>query len=736
MDIFILNKNKEIIDVLSNNGVNPTSPFYNEEYIQYLATGADTFSFSTVSNSRTNKSVEKGNYALFKYMNKFKMFQIMYTETEHKEYKEKSCYCETLGLELINQVIRVLSLDGDVTAFFNAILQDSTFKLGYVDPSVTEVKSISINKPTAIYKVIQDNLETYNIEIEFRVDIKNNKVVGQYIDVYRKRGRITNNRFEYGENVNRVKKKEDLSDFCSALIGYGQNGIDFRNVEWSIANGNPVDKPLNQDFVADKEAHAFFNNNGNYIFGVYESDAENAADLLNETYKELQKRKLPKLEYEIDISLIDEDIQIGDTVYVIDNEYDPPIYLEARVTELTKCFTDETKNKCTLANFKEIKSNIKSLSKSDIMLDVIDYITQIKAGILTETDIKMLRDYLEKMNIEKSEIDALFEKYKPSIDEEQPTYFISNLEGSIININLENNINYKCSTLEELALNVIDQSNDFSSIIEFKTGYDCYPMRFKKNDNIYMTGDDTKNGVLINKADTTYKIVVSYNTDATINATYKAIVSVIEKGTGTYKIHEGFSKGEQLIELALQYYDNRTLFKYNQLTPLNYYVSGLKPAKYVSKWKTDDLYHIDCSTFTNQLFRARGYLNSIYKNLDYGMGASKKYGWGFNIGRTAAEQAKWCIENGYQLDISTSNEEDWWNLKEGDLVFWETRTGDGESNNDRYMAVAHVAVIRTPKTSSNTTTTLEVSTVNGVVLNRSLQNNYPEKILFFARVRR
>ncbi len=52
------------------------------------------------------------------------------------------------------------------------------------------------------------------------------------------------------------------------------------------------------------------------------------------------------------------------------------------------------------------------------------------------------------------------------------------------------------------------------------------------------------------------------------------------------------------------------------------------------------------------------------------------------------------------------------------------------------MQVGHVAIIRTPKTSSGTTTTMEVSTTGNVVLNRTLQINFPEKILFFARVRR
>lgn len=412
-EIYILNRNKKIIDVLSNNGTNPNSPFFDDIYKVYLSTGAESFEFSTVTNGRTS-SLQKGCFIAFKYRNKIKLFQIINTSSEHSNgLIKKTCYCETIGLELLNKVVRKSVLQGDVTTFFNLLLQDSSFELGYVDPQINEFRSINIEKPTLIYTVIQDNLETYNIEIEFTVEIKNNKVYKQYINVYRQRGKVTHERFEYSENVDNVKKKEDLSEFCSALIGYGQNGVDFRNVEWLTANGNPVDKPLNQDFVADEKAHMYFHNDdGSYIIGVYESDADNASDLLNETWKELQRRKEPQLDYETNIIYFSDDIDIGDTVYVIDNDYVKPLHLQARVTELELSFTDWfKKSKCTLANYKEVKSKIKNLTKNDdIIKEVIEFLGGIGIGDLTDEDIAKIREYLEKMGVEKDEIDKIFDE--------------------------------------------------------------------------------------------------------------------------------------------------------------------------------------------------------------------------------------------------------------------------------------------------------------------------------------
>ena len=39
--IYILNKDKRIVDILSNNGDSPKSPFFDDIYVQHLATGAE-----------------------------------------------------------------------------------------------------------------------------------------------------------------------------------------------------------------------------------------------------------------------------------------------------------------------------------------------------------------------------------------------------------------------------------------------------------------------------------------------------------------------------------------------------------------------------------------------------------------------------------------------------------------------------------------------------------------------
>ncbi len=734
--LYVLDRNKNIIGFISNGSA---TPFFNDKFTQILASGAETFEFDVVADDKTNRLLIEGNYIMFEYNGSFKMFQIMTIEDNDSSYRViKSCYCEIVGLELLNSYVRPCTIQGDIVTFFKTLLKDSNWQLGRYSSSLVNIsKSIDITESKSIYTLIQENISTYNnIEIEFRIEFDNNKVTGYYIDVYEDggRGAVTHKRFEHGTNVTGITRKGDITGFYSALIGEGKDGINFKDIEWKKINGDPLNKPKGQDFLLDEEAHKMFNLEGKYITGLYKCDDTNPHDLIQSTYNKLQEVKKVKYSYEVEVGMKLEEFEqigMGDTVYVIDNNFNPPILLEARVSELEISFSDYRNNKCTLSNYKEVKSKIKSLSKEDIMNEVLDYLAKLEIGILTEADMKILRDYMEKMNFTKEEIDLLFSKYKDVMNG-------IDLEGSVINVTLENKRYYKCNVLDKLNLNVTNTTDsNFKSIIEFRTGYDCYPMKLFQTNDVWMVGEDCRNGVLINKADTKYRITVTYINNAEYPRKFKGEVEILSRGTGEYLVYPKFSKSAEMINLSLQYYNNRNLFKYNQLTPLSYYVQGRKPSDYADKWKTDNLYHIDCSTFTNSLYRARGYNNSIYKNLDYGMGASKKYGWGFDIGRTASDQAKWCIENGYQLDISTTDETAWWNLQPGDLVFWSARSETSETNVEgRYMQVGHVAIVRTPKTSSGTTTTMEVSTTGNVVLNRTLQINFPEKILFFARVRR
>lgn len=407
--IFILNRKKEIIDVIPSQG---DSCFFDDEYELDLETFIDTYTLSVKDVQRYSDKLIGLNYIIFRFKGKDRLFQIFESGTTHeKKNVITDIYCENTGITLINEPTQPQVIVGNVKQFLESILINTEFAVGYVDSELLNtVLTIEIESKTNVLKAIQDNIASFGAELEFAVKRQGSKLK-QIINVYKKKGKVTNKVFTYSDNINKIGQSKKWSDFCTALIPYGKDDITIHSVEWIKEKGDPVDKPLNQDFIADEEAFKLYNNDGRHIFGYFESDANNASDLLKEAYEELQKRSKPQATYEISVSY-DDELDIGDTVSIRDFSFGvKPLLLEARVTSLKLSFSDETKCTAEFSNFKEVISKIKNLSnKDDLLKEIIEFLGGIGIGDLTDEDIAKIREYLEKMGVEKDEIDKIFDE--------------------------------------------------------------------------------------------------------------------------------------------------------------------------------------------------------------------------------------------------------------------------------------------------------------------------------------
>ena len=430
--IYVLDNNKHVASILSVEDVTmsnvPYGFIYDDLYSQYLNTGAETFEFTVKITPDNGYDLEEGNYVLFEYHNKLKMFQIKTSEENESILSTtKTVYCETIGLELANSQVRPMKIDGNILTILSTLLADTNYLIGEISPSLdTVMGTLTIESLTPVYTCLQDLVSIFGgIEYEFRVECLDT-VTGNYqfyIDVYAngERGEATYKRFEYDHNTYGMKRTGDMSDFCSALVAEGNNGITIKEIEWIKADGDPLDKPLGQDFLLDPDAHAMLSNGDKPIMGYYKSDATSPADLIYETYNKLQEMKKIKYTYEIPAYLTEaeyEEIGIGDTVFVINPKFNPNIQLQARIGILELSFTDRSNNKITMSNFKEIKSRIRKDDNS-LISDVITALSAMGVGKLTEANIQLIQQYLAQLSVEKEEVDAivttLYYKYNPNI---------------------------------------------------------------------------------------------------------------------------------------------------------------------------------------------------------------------------------------------------------------------------------------------------------------------------------
>lgn len=360
--IFILNKQEKVVNILRNGGgANQAPPFFDDVYSQDLGTGAETFSFSTIAINNVASDLVVGNYVAFKNDDgEYKLFQITQTEEYHEEAMYINVYAEGAGLELINKVFRARkSPSTTLRKFMEMVLDETGWNVGAIPFSIQE--SLDLDLPDAtVYSTLQSALSKYGVEMAFRCEINHGRISSKFVDLYTQRGRVTGKRFSFGRDIEGIKRKVDSSELFTALIGRGNKDISFKDV---IVDG--IDKPLGQDFVADQESYDRYNNNGYHIVGIFKYDTDSPEELLRETYKQLEKCKEPKIEYEVSVALLGEllgnsweKVRIGDTVAIVDNAFNPPIHLMARVSKMDKSFTNNQSDTCTLANFVEVQSNI------------------------------------------------------------------------------------------------------------------------------------------------------------------------------------------------------------------------------------------------------------------------------------------------------------------------------------------------------------------------------------------
>ena len=360
--LFILDKSHEVVGSLNSNGdLSKITTYFDDKYIQELSTGAETFTFSTIANTNQAQHLIVGNYIAFKEDGEFKLFNILQIEENHDDVFIKTVYCEMAGMELRNEIIRPMTvLNSSIRKFLNTILEGTEWQLGILDAVFTQVHDFKIAEYKSVYELIQEYIVgVYGAEISYRVAIEHGRIIGKYIDCYQKRGNENGFRFEYGSNLTSVIRTVDTSNLATALIGVGNSGITFKEVESD-------DKPLNQDFIVNETAFEQWNINGSHIFGVHNAETDSPHELLRLTRIALRERGNPQIKYEMKAELLDKNVKIGDTVFVVDHEFNPPLYLSARVNQLIKSRTDSSNDEVILANFKEVRSNINS--------DLKDYI--------------------------------------------------------------------------------------------------------------------------------------------------------------------------------------------------------------------------------------------------------------------------------------------------------------------------------------------------------------------------
>lgn len=149
-------------------------------------------------------------------------------------------------------------------------LQHERWQVGIVEVTARRKRSIVDMQPLEALRYIE---KEWGGELRFRIVMQGTGFSAFYVDLLNRRGTFNGIRFEFGHNLINFKHTLDFSGIMTAMYGRGQGqaiandpdgtaegtqALTFANLAWSVANGDPVDKPLGQDWVGDESARELY----------------------------------------------------------------------------------------------------------------------------------------------------------------------------------------------------------------------------------------------------------------------------------------------------------------------------------------------------------------------------------------------------------------------------------------------------------------------------------------------
>lgn len=254
-----------------------------------------------------------------------------------------------------------------------------TFKqyLDYVDPEhsltlgLNEVSSQSMQLEWSGTDTILARLfsiaNSFGAELEFGTELNDDYSLKRHVLNVYKVGNIGKDKtgmpIRVGKSLKVINYTANIDELYTAIRVHGKDGLTIAGLNKKVydsdkkllyyTQGDTLYAPQARDrfpAIAHKASDSFI--------CLESEDTEHSSKEALYAYMlgELKKHSEPKIDYETEGYV---DGEIGDRMLLIDSvHYDPPLYVEARISEQTISLLDKSKNKTVFTNYERKKSEI------------------------------------------------------------------------------------------------------------------------------------------------------------------------------------------------------------------------------------------------------------------------------------------------------------------------------------------------------------------------------------------
>lgn len=367
--IAVLDKNDSVLAYLDNLAPKALH-YYDDELHQYLKGSAYTYSFTCPTDHGDSQYIAEGNKIAFVYGQRGHYLNIIHVE---KDEYEIAVECYGLVFELLNEEIGAYTAASAMTfaQYLAAFDPEGTVTLG-----VNEVAEKAITNEWTGTETVLSRLYSlatvFGAEIEFITELNDDyslkriiaNVYREHSDDYQGIGQYrTDFTLRYGREITGIRKTSDITNLYTAIRPTGTDGLQITNLdrtEYDSAGNIEYRSAAGDNSIRAVQARERYPSNltkkeDGYIMKIWSYDTDSPEMLYGQALAQLKKLCEPESSYEVTGNV---DANIGDTVRIVDEEYNPPLYLSTRVTEQVISFTDSARDKTTFDNTKELQSEI------------------------------------------------------------------------------------------------------------------------------------------------------------------------------------------------------------------------------------------------------------------------------------------------------------------------------------------------------------------------------------------
>lgn len=368
-----------------DNDKQDTLNYFNDTWTRYLETGSSTFDFtvfkkaiiSDVGKKRAYNSLNEKAFVSFHYKGRTYLHTIRKIEENEKVIK---CYSINLNLELINEY-SIPYKSPKAMSFKEFCEEMDLLNYTFLKIGINEVANKKISaewegSDTKLNRLLS-LAKKFGAEIEFDTRLNADSSIKSFtVNVYHEHddshqgvGQISPKILRYGKNLKTITRTIDKTGIYNTVVPTGKddkgNVVDIRGLgPWSVNNakgerefyqsGAALYAPLSMQMYPSTFTHST-GDRDQWTRKDMTVESSNPEVIRSTAYRELKKNCYPAVTYEAEGFA---DLEIGDTVKVYDDGFNPTLLLEMRVSEQTISFTNPKNNKTTFSNAKALENRL------------------------------------------------------------------------------------------------------------------------------------------------------------------------------------------------------------------------------------------------------------------------------------------------------------------------------------------------------------------------------------------